>query len=228
MSPRTAADESYDRPVIQQQPPLRGRGPGRPPGAVAGHGRVTHERIIQTAIELFAARGFHATSVADIGQRVGLKPGALYYHIGSKEDLLWLILRDYTTAALTGAEQIVASPVDPAAKLRALIEFHVQTIAGHRREVLIQMRDADALSGEHAEELQALRRRVQAYWQEVLDEGYRGGQLRSADRTIVNALLGMLNMVATWYRPERGDSAQSAAEQISAMILHGLMPEDRR
>jgi len=101
--------------VIQQQPPLRGRGPGRPPGAVAGHGRVTHERIIQTAIELFAARGFHATSVADIGQRVGLKPGALYYHIGSKEDLLWLILRDYTTAALTGAEQIVASPVDPAA-----------------------------------------------------------------------------------------------------------------
>jgi TetR/AcrR family transcriptional regulator, cholesterol catabolism regulator len=88
--------------------------------------------------------------------------------------------------------------------------------------VLIQMRDAEALTGEHAAELQALRRRVQACWQQVLDEGYRGGQLKSADRTIVNALLGMLNMLATWYRPGRGVSVRSAAEQISSMVLHGL------
>ena len=200
----------------------RSRGPGRPPGAVAGHGRGTHERIVAEAIRLFSAQGFHATGVADIGRRVGLKPGPLYYHIGSKENLLWLILRDYTTTALSGAEKISASDDDPASKLQALIKFHVHTIARHRREVLIQMRDAEALTGEHAAELQALRRRVQACWQQVLDEGYRAGQLKSADRTIVNALLGMLNTVATWYRPGRGVSVESTAEQISSMILHGL------
>ncbi len=174
------------------------------------------------AIELFAARGFHATGVADIGRRVGLKPGALYYHIGSKEDLLWRILRDYTATALTGAERISDSPEEPIEKLRAMIEFHVQTIAVHGREVLIQMRDADALTGAHAEELHLLRRSVQSCWQRVLDEGRRAGRLREGNRTTVNALLGMLNMVATWYRPDRGYTIEDAAAEISAMVLFGL------
>ncbi|WP_082981496.1 TetR/AcrR family transcriptional regulator [Mycolicibacterium mucogenicum] len=198
------------------------RGPGRPAGSAAGHGRITQERIVHEAIELFAARGFHATGIADICRRAELKPGALYYHIGSKEDLLWVILRDYTVTALEGAEKIRRSSDDPKRKLNALIEFHVETIASHRLEVLIQMRDADALTGEHAEELQTLRRRVQACWQDVLDEGRRLGQLRNTDKTIVNALLGMLNMVATWYRPDRGESAEATAAEISTMVLRGL------
>ena len=212
----------YDREVVKNDVPVQVRGPGRPAGAVAGHGRITQEHIVREAIDLFAAQGFHATGIADICRRAGLKPGALYYHIGSKEDLLWVILRDYTLIALEGAEKISASSDDPVRKLKALIEFHVKTIASHRLEVLIQMRDADVLTGEHAEELHNLRRRVQACWQGVLDDGQRLGQLRSSDRTIVNALLGMLNTVATWYRPERGDSVRRTVAEISAMVLHGL------
>jgi AcrR family transcriptional regulator len=83
---------------------------------------------------------------------VGLKPGPLYYHIGSKENLLWLILRDYTTTALSSAEQISASHDDPASELQALIKFHVHTIARHRREVFIKMCDAEALTSEHSAE----------------------------------------------------------------------------
>jgi len=198
------------------------RGRGRPPGSATGSGLGTRERILEQAIELFAAQGFHGTGVADIGSRAELHPGALYYHIGSKEELLWLILRNYTSVALTGARRIAESDLDPVAKLRELVAFHVRLIADHRREVLIQMRDADALTGERAAELQLLRRRVQACWQSVLDEGHRKGQLRSADRVVVNSLLGMVNIVATWYRPDRGDTPERAADQISALVLNGL------
>jgi AcrR family transcriptional regulator len=83
---------------------------------------------------------------------VGLKSGPLYYHIGSKENLLWLILRDYTTTALSSAEQISASHDDPASELQALIKFHVHTIARYRREVFIKMCDAEALTSEHSAE----------------------------------------------------------------------------
>ncbi|WP_030621990.1 TetR/AcrR family transcriptional regulator, partial [Streptomyces fulvoviolaceus] len=59
----------------------------RPPG----HGpdfEVRRQKIIDTAAELFARQGYAATSVNDLGRAVGLAKGALYYYIGSKENLL--------------------------------------------------------------------------------------------------------------------------------------------
>jgi AcrR family transcriptional regulator len=195
---------------------------GRPPGSVAGQGAATRERIIDSAIELFAAKGFHAASVAEIGDRADVQPGALYYHIRSKHELLWEILRRYTEQALQGAEAITTADLDPVDKLRKLIGFHVGIIVEHRREVAIQVRDGGALTGHRATELQTLRERVQDCWQRVLDDGHQTGLLRSADRAVVNGLLGMVNMLYLWYRPEIGDTVESIADQYCAMVLDGL------
>lgn len=189
---------------------------------MTGQGEATRERVIEVAAQLFAEKGFHGTSVADIGAAADLQPGALYYHIRSKEDLLWQILCSYTEKALEGAERIVESDSDPASKLGDLIEFHVRTIAEHRREVMIQLRDADALSGENAALLHALRERVQECWEGVLDEGHRAGALAQGDRVVANGLLGMVNMMPLWYRPDRGDTPEGVARRFRAMVLDGL------
>lgn len=199
------------------------RRPGRPRGSVTGQGDATRERVIEVAGQLFAEKGFHATSVADIGAMSDLRAGGLYYHIGSKEGLLWEILRRYTEKALAGAERIADSDSDPVSKLGELIDFHVRTIAEHRRDVLIQLRDADALSGENAARLHVLRERVQDCWERVLDEGYRAGTLTQGNRVVANGLLGMVNMMPLWYRPERGDTPESVARQFRAMVLDGLV-----
>jgi TetR/AcrR family transcriptional regulator, cholesterol catabolism regulator len=203
-----------------EEAPRRPR--GRPPGSVAGHGTATRERIIDAAIELFAAKGFHAASVADIGASADVQPGALYYHIRSKQELLWEILRRYTEQALQGAEAIKTADLDPVDKLRKLIGFHVEIIVEHRREVAIQVRDGGALTGHRAAELQALRYKVQDCWQRVLDDGHQTGRIRSADRAVVNGLLGMVNMIYLWYRPEAGDTVESIADHYCAMVLDGL------
>jgi AcrR family transcriptional regulator len=202
------------------KPPRRPR--GRPPGSVAGQGAATRERIIESAVELFAAKGFHGASVADIGASADVQPGALYYHIHSKHELLWEILRRYTEHALDGAEAITTADLDAVDKLRRLIGFHVGIIAEHRREVAIQVRDGSALTGHRAVELQTLRDKVQDCWQRVLDDGHRAGRLRSADRVVVNGLLGMVNMLYLWYRPENGDTVEYIADQYCAMVLDGL------
>jgi AcrR family transcriptional regulator len=207
-----------DEPVTGVAPRRR----GRPPGSVTGSAEDTRGRVVDVAVELFAANGFHGTSVSDIGSQAGLQPGALYYHIGSKEELLWRILSRYTEEALEVAEGIATSDREPVDKLRGLIEFHVRTIAEHRLEVMIQLRDASALTGDHATQLQALRRRFQKCWERVLVEGHEAGTLRQADRFAVNGLLGMVNMMALWYRPGR-DSPKRIAEQFCTMVLDGLV-----
>ena len=78
--------------------PPTSRRPGRPRGSVAANREVTRDRILDAATELFAAQGFHGTSVAEISARADIKTGALYHHIKSKEELLWEILRGWQRA----------------------------------------------------------------------------------------------------------------------------------
>ncbi|WP_280350457.1 TetR/AcrR family transcriptional regulator, partial [Nocardia abscessus] len=116
---------------------------GRPPAAEST-ASDTRERIVRAAIDLFAEKGFHGTGVAEIGERADVQRGALYYHIGSKEELLWQILRDYIQRMLADAEQIADGPDDPVTKLRRLIHSYVRLIIRHQREVAIQLRDVRA------------------------------------------------------------------------------------
>ncbi|MBH0776374.1 TetR/AcrR family transcriptional regulator [Nocardia bovistercoris] len=194
---------------------------GRPPaGSSAGD---TGDRIVAAAVELFAEKGFHGTGVAEIGDRADVQRGALYYHIGSKEELLWQILRDYIQVMLAEAEAITDGSGDPVDALRLLIDSHVRLIIEHRREVAIQLRDVTALTGERAAELQHLRDRIQNCWQRMLDAGHAAGLLRTADHVVTNSLLAMLNAVSFWYRPHGDRSPGEIAAIIAATVLDGLL-----
>ncbi|WP_067479218.1 TetR/AcrR family transcriptional regulator [Nocardia amamiensis] len=200
---------------------------GRPPAAEST-ATDTRDRIMRAAIDLFAEKGFHGTGVAEIGERADVQRGALYYHIGSKEELLWQILRDYIQLMLLDAEQIAASPDDPIAKLRKLIHSHVRLIIRHQREVAIQLRDVGALTGERAVELQDLRDRVQRCWQRVIDAGHAEGLLRTDDHVVTNSVLGMLNMVTFWYRPHGDRSPGEIAEILATTLLDGAVTDAAR
>jgi AcrR family transcriptional regulator len=48
----------------------------------------TRERILDIALELFAAQGYERTSLRQIAERLGYSKAAIYYHFASKEDIL--------------------------------------------------------------------------------------------------------------------------------------------
>ncbi len=54
----------------------------------------TKRRIFECAMELFAAKGYDATSVEEITAVSGIAKGTLYYHFEKKEDILNLLLED--------------------------------------------------------------------------------------------------------------------------------------
>ncbi|WP_067562495.1 TetR/AcrR family transcriptional regulator [Nocardia acidivorans] len=194
---------------------------GRPPASESNPVR-TRERIVRAALELFAEKGFHATSVGEIGDRAGIQRGALYYHIGSKEELLFQIRRNYTQLMLDAAARIAESSEAPMHKLRALIRSHVRLILEHRHEVTIALRDAGALTGERALDLQALRDGIQQSWQRVFDEGHAAGLLRTNDHIVTNSVVAMLNMVSAWYHPDCEHSPDRIADILTTTILGGV------
>ncbi|MGG3160611.1 helix-turn-helix domain-containing protein [Geobacillus stearothermophilus] len=53
-------------------------------------------RFIETAMKLFAEKGYHATSIQDLVEAWGISKGAFYHHFASKEELLLEVLRYYS------------------------------------------------------------------------------------------------------------------------------------
>ena len=50
--------------------------------------RLSRDDVIEAAGRLFAKRGYHATSMRDLGGELGILGGSVYAHVSSKEELL--------------------------------------------------------------------------------------------------------------------------------------------
>ena len=185
-------------------------------------GESTNERILRVAAEVFARKGYHGTGVAELGEAAGLKRGALYYHIGSKEDLLYNLSKRHVEEALSRGQKVVDSDLHPVEKLRALAREHVQTIAARRDEVTVVMREMHALTGKRARQLTKLRDDYQKLFAQVLQEGVEQGVFRNADHVTVLGVIGMFNWTHVWLDIEQGPlTPEEVADRLTDVGVYG-------
>src|SRR2546423_15717890 len=64
-----------------------------PIGRLAQDMSARREELTRPAGRLFADRGYHGTSLADLAEALGIQKASLYHHIDSNEDLLWYVAR---------------------------------------------------------------------------------------------------------------------------------------
>jgi TetR/AcrR family transcriptional repressor of nem operon len=82
----------------------------------------TRDRLIFTALQLFAEKGYGSTSVADVRQSADVHSGSLYHFFPGKQDLLLAVLEAYRT----GIGPMLLQPAwegvdDPIEKIFALL-----------------------------------------------------------------------------------------------------------
>lgn len=148
--------------------------------------------ILDTAAELFAARGFHGVSVADIGAACGISGPALYKHFASKDAVLAEMLVDISERLLAvGRERSVAAG-DPKTALLALVEWHVEFAVEHRALIVVQDRDWSSLPDEAREQVRRLQREYVGVWVDRLRELHDDLPLDTA-RAMAHAAFGLIN-----------------------------------
>lgn len=106
------------------------------------------QRILRIAASLFAKKGYQAVGVAEIGDAVGLGRGALYYHIGSKEELLYDIVIRYITELVATGSQILRVHTDSHDRITELSRHLMKTIADNVSELTVCFRESEALTGD--------------------------------------------------------------------------------
>jgi AcrR family transcriptional regulator len=107
---------------------------------------VTRQRIVEEAVRLFSARGYDATSTADIQVACGLAAGsgALYKHFPSKKALLEYAVRRHVDALANRYEDTAAQlPDDPREVLRLLATTVRDTMNADRELIRIMVREFD-------------------------------------------------------------------------------------
>jgi len=179
--------------------------------------------LLATAERLFAARGYHATSVRDIAEAMAIKAGSLYAHIETKEDLLWEILTAAADRFFEAADPIVQSDLLPIEKLRRLIASHVQVITDGSSLAAVYMNEWRHLTDLRRTEFAARRDAYEALVRDMVRDGIRSGDLADLDEKFATLLiLSSMNWIYQWYRADGPMTPEEIARKLTEMLFNGL------
>lgn len=174
-----------------------------------GTGTERAAEIRRAALELFVERGYQATTMSDIGARVGIRGPSLYKHVDSKQALLAEIMTGTMHALLDGHRRAIAGTGDPVERLRRAVEAHVRYHARHRWEAFAGNREIRSLSEPHLSEVLGLRTAYEGAFRALIADGVAAGVFTvSSERIASFAILDLGMGVATWFRDD-GDLTEN-------------------
>jgi AcrR family transcriptional regulator len=150
------------------------------------------DQILATAAELFASRGYHGVSVADLGAACGISGPALYKHFESKQAMLAEMLVSISEELLAAGRERSRAAGDPESALRALVAWHVEFALRHKPLIVVQDRDWASLPADARERVRGLQRRYVEVWADRLREVHEGLTARRA-RAMAHAAFGLIN-----------------------------------
>jgi TetR/AcrR family transcriptional regulator, cholesterol catabolism regulator len=183
-----------------------------------------HDVILHAASRLFSSRGYHATSMQDIADAVGILKGSLYHHFESKEAILHRIVAEPIARLHRTVGEIAESRGPAAPKLERAAAAHVQAFHDHYPHLFVYLRETESVRQRLGDTDALGPRDYERLWVDIVRDGMKAGELRAdLDPTVVvYGMLGMLNWLYKWYDPNGRLGPREIATQFSALALSGL------
>jgi AcrR family transcriptional regulator len=171
-------------------------------------------------VRLFAARGYAATGIREIAEDAGVTTAALYHHMGSKQDLLLVIMRDAMHEMIAGARAALADSDDPADELAALARAHVMYNGENLLDAYVGDAEIRSLDPANRTRIVKLRDTYEELWTEVIVRGVASGRFRISDPKLFRiAVIQMCNGVTYWYTPAGPTSLPAIADGLAGFAL---------
>jgi AcrR family transcriptional regulator len=181
-------------------------------------------RLFETALRVFGDRGYHAVSVRDLMNELGQHSGALYFHVASKEQLLFELVqigldshRDRLKEALLEAGR------EPADQVRAVVEAHVRAHLDYPELARVTVREIGSLSGENLAVALTMRAENGRVLLDVIDRGVRHGAFSVADPFLALQAIGAMGVRAVeWWTPDSAKTKDHVARTFADFALKVL------
>ena len=184
------------------------------------------QEILRAAARLFQQQGYDATSMNDVAAALKLSKGGLYHHFQSKDEILFNLMNH----AMDITEENVLKPVmaipDPEQRLRSLIRRHIAVVLSEReREITVLLHENHPLPPTLRKRINARKKDYIHFLENLVAEVQRarGSQGTVTPRAAAFALLGMLNWIYQWYRPEGTLQEETLAQQYTEIFFQGAL-----
>ena len=184
----------------------------------------TKRKIFETAMQLFADKGYEATSIEEITATVGVAKGTLYYHFSSKEEIFNFLVEE-GMKLLKNSIQIktdkVSSYID---KIRAIILIQIKVIVKYESLITI------ILSQMWGKEERNKRSRQYVFEylnivEKIVREGIEKGEIIDRDPEVIASEIFSLTSSCLIYKlkTEKNLAIQSMYKEIEKIAISGIM-----
>ena len=177
-------------------------------------------QINEAALGLFAQHGYRATTMADIGARIGIRGPSLYKHVGSKQEILVAIMAGTMTALLANHQAATAGCEDVTERLRRAAEAHVRFHVRHRLEAYVGTREIRSLEEPNRQAVVRLRASYEGAFRGLIDAGCQAGRFRVSSVKLASyAILDLGMGTSVWYSDEGDLSEDQVVYQYGEFAL---------
>jgi len=193
------------------------------------HREITIEprqEILRAAARLFQQQGYDATSMNDVAAALKLSKGGLYHHFQSKDEILYNIMShamDITEERVINAVRRIENAEE---RLRTLIRLHIEVVLSEEdREITVMLHENHPLPP-------TLRRKINGRKKDYLHfvenlvadvQRQRNSTSQVTPRAAAYALVGMINWIYQWYKPEGSLSGDALVRQYTDIFFRGAI-----
>jgi TetR/AcrR family transcriptional regulator, cholesterol catabolism regulator len=180
--------------------------------------------MVQLAGELFARKGYRATTVREIADAAGILSGSLYYHFDSKESIGDEILSSFLNAVLADYRAAVASGGNPRAVIEQIVRSTSHTLGRHRAALAMLENDWNYFSTQpRFGYLRESLGEIEQTWITQLELGQRAGLFRAdLDAKLTYRLLRDVLWIPAQWRRGGGYSTDQVVDEFLRLLFDGI------
>ncbi len=183
----------------------------------------TKRKIFQTAVELFAKKGYENTGIEEITAVAGYAKGSLYYHFGTKEDLFDMLLEEGFNLLKNSIEIKFRKCNNALDKLRAIMLVQIKVIINYEDFVTVIINNT---LGENSrtKKCQAALNEYIKIVADVIEEGIKEGIFYNGDQEVIAYGILGITVSSLLYRlkKERNLTVEEIYNGYEATIVRGL------
>ena len=184
---------------------------------------LKREKILQSAVDLFYARGYLPTTMDDIAESIGATKPFVYYHFENKAELLSEIARRTLREWLGVTTRVSEKSLPPTEALSLATQQFTLIVLNMYKLVSIYFREQLNLPKDAAEEIARMRREIDTQVRTILSDGKKAGVFDFEDLAVASQVVtGMVSFVFAWYREPSRLTKEDICKQMVSHVLRSV------
>ncbi len=180
------------------------------------------EAVLRTAVQIFNEKGYQASTLDEVAERLNVTKPTLYYYVKNKEEILYECVRIGLTMLQEAIHEVGSSGGSAVDKLTAAMRKYTEIVTMDFGMCVIRVGE-DPLPPDSKLKIRGIKAAIDLEFRELIIQGIAEGSIRPCDPKIAAfTIAGAISWIGRWYQPNGDLSVNEIADQCIRHLTDGL------